>query len=45
MNREQVIKYLKNVLEKWEAFCLGHPPFAQAIKTLLDEVKGNANNK
>jgi hypothetical protein len=36
---KKAIDYLEKVLEKWTEFCNQHPPFANAIETLLEVVK------
>lgn len=36
---QEAIEYLEKVLEHWHEFCKWHPKFAEAIETLLEEVK------
>ncbi len=39
MTKEQAIKYLQNVLDKWVAFNQEHKLFVVALKVLLQEVQ------
>jgi len=40
MSTEQAIKYLKNVLAKWTAFCGTHIKITEAIRVLISEIEG-----
>ena len=40
MTKEQAIKYLQSVLDKWKCFNQEHKQLATAIKVLLKEVEG-----